>query len=185
MRPRTLPALTGLRFPLALAVLLFHYASEPANTAYFPIAGIIGSGFAAVSAFFVLSGYILSYTYVDDSGTLRGSRWAFWSARFARVYPIYLLSLVLIYQAYLTTEEHGLWSIVISTVSSLTLTQAWIPSAALSINSAGWSLSVEAFLYLCFPSLLFLVGTGTKRLITLLGLCCGVSLAPALLFVIA
>jgi peptidoglycan/LPS O-acetylase OafA/YrhL len=185
MRPRTLPALTGLRFPLALAVLLFHYASEPAKTAYFPIAGIIGSGFAAVSAFFVLSGYILSYTYVDDSGTLRGSRWAFWSARFARVYPIYLLSLFLIYQAYLMTEERGLWSIVISTVSSLTLTQAWIPSAALSINSAGWSLSVEAFLYLCFPSLLFLVGTGTKRLITLLGLCCGVSLAPALLFVIA
>src|ERR1035438_6415986 len=118
-------------------------------------------------------------------GHIAGQPMGFWSARFARVYPIYLLSLVLIYQAYLTTEEHGLWSIVISTVSSLTLTQAWIPSAALSINSAGWSLSVEAFLYLCFPSLLFLVGTGTKRLITLLGLCCGVSLAPALLFVIA
>jgi peptidoglycan/LPS O-acetylase OafA/YrhL len=185
MKPRTLPALTGLRFPLALAVLLFHYGSEPAKMAYFPIAGIVGSGFAAVSAFFVLSGFILSYTYADDSGALRGSRWAFWSARFARVYPIYLLSLVLIYQAYLMTEVHGVWSILISTVSSLTLTQAWIPSAALSINSAGWSLSVEAFLYLCFPALLFLVGTGTKRLITLMALCCGVSLAPAVLFVAA
>jgi peptidoglycan/LPS O-acetylase OafA/YrhL len=181
MRPRTLPALTGLRFPLALAVLLFHYAEQPARSAPFFIAGIIHNGFAAVSAFFVLSGFILSYTYADDSGELRGSRWGFWSARFARVYPIYVLSILLIYQGYLMTLPGGFWTIVVATLSTFTLIQAWIPAAALSINSAGWSLSVEAFLYACFPFLLPLVKMQRKRLFFLLALCVAGCIIPAAL----
>src|SRR5579871_6290970 len=154
MRPRTLPALTGLRFPLALAVLLFHYAEKPAAGAPFLITGIIHNGFAAVSAFFVLSGFILSYTYAGDEGELRGSRWGFWSARFARVYPIYVLSILLIYQGYLMTMPGSLLTIFVATVSTFTLTQAWIPAAALSINPAGWSLSskhssMRAFRFCC------------------------------------
>jgi len=185
MRPRALPALTGLRFPLALAVLLFHYAAEAAGTAPFPVAGLLRNGFGAVSAFFVLSGFILSYTYSDDSGVLRGSRWGFWSARFARIYPIYLLSILLIFQGYLMTQSGGIGSIIGATLSTLTLTQAWWPGAALSINSAGWSLSVEAFLYACFPWLLGLIRPGRKRLVTLLLVCFCVSVGPAAMFVVA
>ena len=184
MKPRTLPALTGLRFPLALAVLLFHYGAEQAGGAPFPLAGILRNGFAAVSAFFVLSGFILSYTYADDTGALRGSKRGFWSARFARIYPIYLLSIFLIYQAYLMSQMPALWTAVLATLSTLTLTQAWIPQTALSINSAAWSLSVEAFLYACFPALLLLVKTGKKRLVALLVLCFCVCVVPAAIFVL-
>jgi len=183
MRPRALPALTGLRFPLALAVLLFHYGAEAASNAPSPVAGLLRNGFGAVSAFFVLSGFILSYTYSDESGELRGSRWGFWSARFARIYPIYVLSIFLIYQGYLMTQSGGIASIIVATLSTLTLTQAWIPGAALSINSAGWSLSVEAFLYGCLPWLLGLIRCSGKRLITLLVVCFCVSLGPAAMFV--
>ena len=46
-----------------------------------------------VGFFFLLSGYVLSYNYADRSQTLKKRQ--FWRARFARLYPIYLLSLVL------------------------------------------------------------------------------------------
>jgi peptidoglycan/LPS O-acetylase OafA/YrhL len=36
----------------------------------------------------------------------------------------------------------------------LTLTQAWIPKAAVAWNGPAWSLSVEAFFYLLFPFIL-------------------------------
>jgi peptidoglycan/LPS O-acetylase OafA/YrhL len=44
-------------------------------------------GYSGVSFFFVLSGFILVYTYSGRATTLR----AFWQARFARIYPFYLL----------------------------------------------------------------------------------------------
>jgi peptidoglycan/LPS O-acetylase OafA/YrhL len=47
-----------------------------------------------VNLFFILSGFILAYTY---DGQIEGktNRLHFWEARFARIYPVYFLSLVL------------------------------------------------------------------------------------------
>jgi len=47
-----------------------------------------------VPFFLILSGFILSYSYL---GQLRfgGERRRFWEARFCRVYPVYLLSLLI------------------------------------------------------------------------------------------
>jgi peptidoglycan/LPS O-acetylase OafA/YrhL len=60
-----------------------------------------------------------------------------------------------------------------------------LPGAALSINSAGWSLSVEAFLYGCFPWLLGFIRPGRKQLVALLLVCFCVSVGPAAIFVAA
>lgn len=50
-------------------------------------------GYLAVSFFFILSGFILTYNYADrwPSVSLR----EYLLARFARIYPIYLLALLL------------------------------------------------------------------------------------------
>ena len=81
-RPRV-PALTSLRFFAALHVFVFHmYAMQIANTSGWA-RQISSIGYVGVSFFFVLSGFILVYTYADRPISAR----EFWRARFARIYP--------------------------------------------------------------------------------------------------
>src|ERR1700747_3770579 len=151
MRPR-LHSITSLRFFAALHVVLFHMR----------VIGILSGGpwwyqnfasigYVGVNFFFVLSGFILVYTYEGPELNARN----FWWARFARIYPAYLLSLIvaapfflfalrhLDLPFYAWTKQHTFWACTLT----LSLLQAWAPEAALTWNSVCWSLSVEAFFY--------------------------------------
>lgn len=60
------------------------------------LSSLVGTGYAAVGIFFLLSGFILAYNYDlgtqwSDQGKLR-----FAIARFSRIYPVYLLGLLLV-----------------------------------------------------------------------------------------
>src|ERR1700679_8633 len=63
------PALTGLRFWLAVWVILHHICGRGmmleawANALPAPVQQIIRGGYLAVSTFFVLSGFVLTRTY--------------------------------------------------------------------------------------------------------------------------
>jgi|SRR5579864_65212 len=159
-RPR-LPALTSLRFFAALHVCVFHvYAMKiAADTGWFHQVASIG--YVGVNFFFVLSGFILVYTYADRD--VRAG--AFWWARFARIYPAYLFSLLLTapFFFYVCLKMKPapipflIWPqnhLVTSSALVLPLLQSWVPGAALAWNAPAWSLSDEAFFYLFFPALL-------------------------------
>ena len=160
-RPR-LPALTSLRFFAALHVCIFHlYAMRIASGGgwFHQVAAI---GYVGVGFFFILSGFILVYTYADRDVPAR----VFWRARFARIYPAYLFSLLLAAPFFFyvviklrpTPVPFMVWPqnhLVPSIVLVLTLLQSWVPGAALAWNPPAWSLSDEAFFYLVFPTLLF------------------------------
>lgn len=148
-----LPGLTGLRFLLAALVVLFHYTKGRQMPGPEPWLNLVAVGDSAVTGFFVLSGFVLAKTYLLPDGTMKGTSKAFWSARFARIYPIYALSLILVAQAYLTTAPRTVPEVLWAAGTAITLTQSWWPETSLAINSAAWSLSVEAFLYLVFPVL--------------------------------
>jgi peptidoglycan/LPS O-acetylase OafA/YrhL len=158
-RPR-LPALTSLRFFAAFHVVMFHLYSmhilEGAGL-YRRLASI---GYVGVGLFFVLSGFILVYTYAGREWT-KGS---FWRARFARIYPAYLFSLVLTAPSFfyvcIKLKDMDIpffaWfktHLVISSTLPPLLLQAWVPGTALAWNPPAWSLSVEAFFYAVFPLL--------------------------------
>lgn len=155
MRPR-LPAITTLRFFAALHVVLFHMrviGILPGGPWWYQ--NFAGIGYVGVNFFFVLSGFILVYTYEGPHLNPRN----FWWARFARIYPAYLLSLIvaapffffalrhLDLPFYAWSKQHTFWACTLT----LSLLQAWAPQAALTWNSVCWSLSVESFFYLVFP----------------------------------
>jgi peptidoglycan/LPS O-acetylase OafA/YrhL len=157
-RPRPhLPALTGLRFLAAMHVVLFHTALPHLAGAPSWLRGLVGSGYVGVSLFFVLSGFILAYNYLDARTERAPAARPFWAARLARVYPVYLLGL-LVSLPYFVRDMAGrtgdAWSwFATSAAAAPALLQAWLPRPALLWNGPGWSLSAEAFFYLVFPLL--------------------------------
>jgi peptidoglycan/LPS O-acetylase OafA/YrhL len=158
--PDRLEALTGLRFLAAFHVLLFH---SPAVYMQFPdwLRNIVASGHTAVSLFFVLSGFVLAYAYLRD-GQLRTSKKEFWWYRFARVYPAYILSVVLftprVFMRPPVIESHDIAPTFLVTILGL---QSWVE--LLEWNLPAWSLSVEAFFYLVFPWVAIYIGRIASR----------------------
>lgn len=158
-----LDQLTFTRYIAALTVVFFHFGQQafPATHAWWH--PVVTAGPIAVSYFFVLSGFIMAVAYYQpDAQDLNKGK--YWLARFARIYPVYLLALVLMILANLKTDGRDPLAIGLS----LTMLQAWVPGYAMVLNSPGWSLSVEALFYLCFPLLLtFAHRKGLKNLTVL------------------
>ncbi len=140
-----LPALTGLRTVLACNIVLFHF-TPPHMGPFYPV---INNSYVFVGFFILLSGYVLAYNYADRPVLNKRD---FWRARFARLYPIYLLSLVLslgmLAQEW-HARSHG--DFVTGTVLTPLMLQSWSPMLATFWNTVAWTLSCEAALYFAFP----------------------------------
>jgi len=148
-RRSRLPALTGLRAFAACNIVFFHF-SDPKW--FGPFAPIIDNGYTAVSFFLLLSGFILAYNYSDRARAGQLVHWKFWVARFSRLYPIYLVALLLSYQM-LQAEYHVRThaEFVHGVVLTPLLLQGWVPNLATFWNTPAWTMSTEAFFYLIFP----------------------------------
>ena len=170
MRRRQLGALTGVRFFAATHVVVYHYGR---GLARLPGAGtrILDQGFAGVTLFFVLSGFILAYNHAGDGP--RQSAREFWAGRFARIYPVYALGLVLALPALLAplagAVTHGR-ELALALGTTPLLLQSWVPSIAGRWNGPAWSLSAEALFYLAFPALALLAVRLRRRGALLLAL---------------
>ncbi len=158
-RPDILP-LTSLRFFAAAVVVAFHYDPERFTRMPDFLQNWLETGYDAVTFFFVLSGFVLGYVYLGTGGErpkldLR----AFFVARFARLAPAYYLGLLLalpfFVAAYFFLDEENPRDFSTHAVLVLTSLQSWWPPSALSWNPPAWSVSVEWFLYLSFPLILW------------------------------
>jgi len=149
-----LKPLTSLRFFAALLVFLWHVPPAMA------VAYTFSFGYAGVGFFFVLSGFILTYSYrhVFDGTPSRSALAAFYVSRIARIYPLLVVS-TLIMLGVLASVGGIAWDgepsgeRIRAVVFQLTLLQSWVPATAIhfGINGPAWSLSVEAFFYVLFP----------------------------------
>lgn len=138
--------LTFTRFIAASLVVIFHYG-KPAMP-FRELDWIPELGSMMVSYFFTLSGFILASVYMNVDGKI--NHWQFWNARIARIVPVYLLSVALVW-----VINPFYYPDTTSLLLSVSFLQAWVPGYPITGNSPGWSLSVEAFFYLLFPALLF------------------------------
>jgi peptidoglycan/LPS O-acetylase OafA/YrhL len=84
-RPRreSLPALSGLRFFLAIHVLFFHFAPSFFGDSGFG-RNLVRAGSSSIAGFFLLSGFILTYAHVLDLDRIDQPAREFWLARFLR-----------------------------------------------------------------------------------------------------
>ncbi|MGX7760192.1 acyltransferase family protein [Streptomyces angustmyceticus] len=150
-----LRSLTGLRFVAMLPVFLTHAAFEgvfsDAKTSWGFLDAMGNTGYVAVSFFFVLSGFVITWSY-RPTDTAR----KFWRRRFFRVFPnhlsTYLLALVLM-------ASVGMSVGLLPSLTQLFLVQSWVPDPAFTDtgNSVSWSLAVDVVFYALFPALLALV----------------------------
>ncbi|QYB02799.1 acyltransferase [Rhodococcus sp. USK10] len=144
-----LRSLTGLRFFAAIMVVLYHVSRYIPPSLGFD--AVFGLGYVGVTFFFVLSGFILTWTY-RPGDTPR----AFYGRRFARVWPLHVLltmaALIFLVVASRPQNPFGL-------ALAIPLLQAWAPPGDLhyAYNGVSWTLSCEAFFYAMFPALILVV----------------------------
>jgi peptidoglycan/LPS O-acetylase OafA/YrhL len=164
--PRKISPLTSVRFFAAFLVLLHHsvwiflpvFSSRGANGVPEDFFDIVSLAFPiSVSFFFLLSGYVLSFVYLHNGQAIDKSE--FFVARFARLYPLYLVVLVLNMPRLLVAEvqRHGMRIGLTKTAeifaANVVMVQGWYTSRLLRVNVPTWSLCGEVFFYLCFPLL--------------------------------
>jgi peptidoglycan/LPS O-acetylase OafA/YrhL len=155
-RGAAIPALTGLRFFAALAVVLCHYQSVgliDVPTTLVPLFVICRDG---VGLFFVLSGYVISYNYADWFVANSARRGEFFRARVARITPMHLLALVVMTPISLLLlprqPEDPATLIGLSWILNALHLHAWLPVPWVNRwDIPSWSVSVEMFFYWLFP----------------------------------
>jgi peptidoglycan/LPS O-acetylase OafA/YrhL len=148
-KPARPNALTGLRCFAAINIVLFHFS----NPQWFGwMAPVVNAGYASVSFFILLSGFVLAYNYAGRARAGELEKRRFWEARFTRLYPIYLLSLLLSWKMVLV-EYHAHTHAMFWTGMVLTplLLQGWVPPVATFLNTPAWTMSAESFYYVLFP----------------------------------
>jgi peptidoglycan/LPS O-acetylase OafA/YrhL len=154
---RHIPALTGLRFVLAIWVIVHHLTDKRmmlndwASSTPPAARALLHGGYLAVETFFVLSGFVLTLTYGSTAWDQKKLiRYA--AGRFARLYPNYLLGLLIVspfIADYLLAGPALSEKAAQLTIYGLAL-QGWT-TPAVYWNTPAWSLSCELFFYLCFP----------------------------------
>lgn len=149
-----LPSLTGLRFWAALLVVLYHLTRTFGRVE--PFGSLAFYGRTGVSFFFVLSGFVLAWTYLDRPT----SYWVFLWRRFARLWPLVVVTGVLSLAAYGLIGTEVPWQHVVLTPTFL---QAWDPGWSRGANPAAWTLSAEAFFYVTFPVILLVAAHQRSR----------------------
>lgn len=144
-----------MRFIAAFMVFAFHIVYEtPFRSTSFAgkYSRVFGQGgWTGVAFFFLLSGFVLTWSARPSDATRR-----FWRRRLVKIVPNYVVAygaaLLLLAASSLPI---GGWR----TLPGLFLIQSWFPQADIetSANPVAWSLSCEVFFYLSFPLLLWLI----------------------------
>lgn len=151
--PAELELLTAIRFFAAFWVFAFHFWSWLG----LPDSGLwkaAGSGARGVDLFFVLSGFVIFHVYGRKQPGRDFGLGKFMWRRFARVYPLHLVMLLVWLVMMLSLGVLGfalerqvtLWDLV----ASLLLIQSWHVTDGLLLNGVAWSVSAEMTAYLAF-----------------------------------
>jgi peptidoglycan/LPS O-acetylase OafA/YrhL len=130
-----------------------------------------------VDLFFIISGFIIFHVYSNKLTSLLPYL-KYMRRRFARLYPLHLLTLLLVVVLGYAFHDFTVHPVLYRTGAfwaNLFMVSAWWPHTQLSFNFAAWSISVEIFCYIVFPLVLW-IGRRNLSLITVAPLCISILL---------
>lgn len=199
VRTGEIRALSGLRIVAAVWVVLFHFrpllaAASPAlSTALAPV---LNAGAQGVDLFFILSGFVLTWNYLDRMGESWSTRdtLRFLWLRLARVWPVYLVTMHLAAAFVVFTLYVGRFPLpppvidsmnAVSWIRQVLLVQLWFEPYfdGSSWNGPAWSISAEWLAYLLFGGLILVIFriASATRARGLIWLAVAAALCPTLL----
>ncbi len=174
-RHKILP-LTSARFFAAFLIVLLHTSHSPLGFVIpSEIEFMLGAG---VDFFFVLSGFIITYTYgrIDSSAGVLN----FWGARFSRIWPTHALTFLLCVALFPSTQWAMNQPAALPALANISMLHAAVPVPMyyFSFNGPSWSISTEMFFYLLYP--LVIAGFYWKRWVPFAAAILGVGAAFAI-----
>lgn len=168
MFKKEVSSLTGLRAFAALWVGV-HHAISSLEGMHLPdsllISRFIAKGWLGVDLFFVLSGFILAYSYQERFQVFRWATFrSFLLRRFARVYPAHIFTLSALAAMVIVASSLGVFSDPENKYNfKELLSQVFLLHGISSVEPRGWnvpswSISSEALAYIVFPLLIIPIG---------------------------
>ncbi len=148
------------RVVAAVMVLLFHCNIHHGND-FGALTGFVSMGAVFMTAFFMLSGYVLFLTYKDKSLVQGGTLKKFYLKRVFGIFPLYLIVAVL----YVVTlgQESVFQNLVLLPIEVLGLQSVFSTLFPVSHNGGTWFISCLLFAYLAFPLMQEIVKQMTTR----------------------
>ncbi|MER8479344.1 acyltransferase [Mesorhizobium sp. M1163] len=157
-----LDSLDSLRGISAILVVLFHVGW----TSFTGELLFIKGGWVFVDLFFIISGFVISYTYVDKIKSHIDFQ-KFMTRRFFRIYPLHVFTFIAAYSTLVLGNlargrgvNDGISGSALDVVASLFLVHGLGFSNAV-VNVPSWSISTEFAVYLLFALVVLAL---TKRL---------------------
>lgn len=172
--------LTPLRGLAALWVALFHadvilFFRQFGALLDRDQTGLISHGYLWVDFFFLLSGFVIAHVYGAKLAApfSADTAWRYLAARFARIYPLHLFTLLLLIPlrmmaaAWFPAMQDGSWDSFLAwraIPSNLLLTHAMNQHVYLSWNIVSWSIGAEWWTYVAALLLIRPIqGKGLRR----------------------
>ena len=164
--------LTPLRGVAAVWVIFFHFNGVFIQFVNPHRSMILAKGYVMVDLFFILSGFIISHVYQESfqNGLSAGNFRRFAVARFARVYPLHLFTLILLI---FLIRFWGGWNIIdapSAIPTNLLLIHSFGIHKVFTWNVPSWSISAEWWAYMIFPFLVIFIYRKKMLAVTLLAL---------------
>ncbi|EJF29911.1 acyltransferase [Enterobacter sp. Ag1] len=146
-------SLTSLRMLAALGVFVSHLGilSLSSIPQFHEVSRYFFNGYVGVTFFYILSGFIINYSFNKNIASGEFSKKDFIVHRLARLFPVHLVSLLCVLFLFGYTANFEAVNKEALVYNSLLL-HAFIPDVKyyFSFNPVSWSISCEMFFYACF-----------------------------------
>jgi len=143
-------SLTGFRFLAASLVFIFHNRKYWRHDIHPELLRFINEFHIGVALFFVLSGFLIAYSYFDEPLQSVKSYSRYMLLRIVRIMPVYWIILT----AFYLDPDYGMYHFRFDTY---TLVHAFSNKTNLYGVAQAWSLNVEMTFYLLAPLLCFVL----------------------------
>ncbi len=150
-RTKYFSQLDGLRFIAILAVMQCHWIRTP----------LPATGFSGVNLFYVISGFLITRILLmskEDNKGLGISLKRFYIRRTLRIFPIYYLSILVLFILNIPGARQDIYWLITYTFNiKLVLLNAYVHGENYGFYAHFWSLCVEEQFYFLFPILILLI----------------------------